>query len=936
MYIESSINEKYIRTLGFGSFPKHVLSFQESKDFLQQLIFIDYQLQLLIQNEFSGNELLNAKHFSLKGNESPREKLVQLITYANSVTANYNDSAKKYEEHLYYLVIMAHLYYLNSQLEDMEFSLNSVTVSPTVVFNAEHSIYEHEFVQYLNCRFHVLKGLINEEVWSEYLHYHDQPFKKSQVAASHWLDLLFFQLATSIQKEIAFSDLENFVKNPITLFSFGAYLLRPENSNLIDSRYKIEFSAYLADDLELLIANKLDFPHASETKSPLSDYVNNLYQSLSQIPASYNILKPTLTKKFLVNSTSKTFQSHAVTANLIKTLIQLGEHDEAFAAFKTYVAYLENDQGQKHGYIEDILTVIEIYSICILQFNPLKAIIPENKKKFKYTLDDHVVSTLKEHTEKLLEYLNKLAVYVDLSYLLEGESEGESISFLYHKYNVNLLLSDHSQFVELISKAWFSLGYFYYYLSSYDSPNRESLLYNTKHVLKYYKNSLIVNSTGNVLYLFNYALALSLNRDLKSSLKLCKFILKKYPELFKTWNLMVLLLSSFEANDPDYIKPAKLVADTSISTNLPTNPNPHPQTKESEKFINNALNIAGLFIVKHRQRDIKLTVESKYEILQLKLTQLAVWESIYGVQYILEFLSEVFILYHELFAVELEPPRLLGLKSSLPLGNDAKWSHRPSFIDPSPITDTAVLENGSIADRDTPTKRPSSRDRLESLKGLSAGSIRRKSLGGKPVPPPKTVTPSTSNRSTATNHSVERKILQDIWLWTSSIYMKVGLLEESELCIVESETVYEPNVKTFTALGYLTSKSRKFLSLQELERSLEILNKDTYNKVDYGRTLLGLCKLFILDDQVDSSLFISSKDLDAGLIRLKNLLEKYVLSWPYGYNSPEVWHYLSKIYEIIDDKILLTKSLWKCIELEDFRPVRGFEVCDSYVSSGKY
>ena len=63
--------------------------------------------------------------------------------------------------------------------------------------------------------------------------------------------------------------------------------------------------------------------------------------------------------------------------------------------------------------------------------------------------------------------------------------------------------------------------------------------------------------------------------------------------------------------------------------------------REPEKFINKALNIAGLYTLRHRQRNIKLTVETKYEILQLKLTQLAVLESIHGSQYMIDYLSEV-------------------------------------------------------------------------------------------------------------------------------------------------------------------------------------------------------------------------------------------------------------------------------------------------------
>lgn len=127
---------------------------------------------------------------------------------------------------------------------------------------------------------------------------------------------------------------------------------------------------------------------------------------------------------------------------------------------------------------------------------------------------------------------------------------------MYRKYNLNVLQSDHSQFIELISKAWHSIGYYHYYLSLCESTNQKVLDGHVSQVLKNYKNSLIINSTGNVVYLFHYALALANVGQLKPSLKLCKFILKRYPESFKTWNLLVLLITSFNNNDDDVNKPA--------------------------------------------------------------------------------------------------------------------------------------------------------------------------------------------------------------------------------------------------------------------------------------------------------------------------------------------------------------------------------------------
>ena len=60
----------------------------------------------------------------------------------------------------------------------------------------------------------------------------------------------------------------------------------------------------------------------------------------------------------------------------------------------------------------------------------------------------------------------------------------------------------------------------------------------------------------------------------------------------------------------------------------------------------------------------------------------------------------------------------------------------------------------------------------------------------------------TSAPLKATDNITERKILQEIWLWTSRVFLKAGLIEECEQCIVEAESIYEPNIKTFTALGF--------------------------------------------------------------------------------------------------------------------------------------
>ncbi|EGW30721.1 uncharacterized protein SPAPADRAFT_142520 [Spathaspora passalidarum NRRL Y-27907] len=890
MIIDNSINEKYIRTLAFGCFPKNVLEFQESQDFFQQMIFIDYQKQLIIKEEHHNNDLFIPES---------KQKINQLIQYTNSITLNYENTEKSFEELLYYVVLLAHLYYLTGQVDFMTDVLNSISVPYSINEANLTSMTKNqiELVEYLHCKYHMLLGLVHENgfaIWLEYLSHFSKPFTKSQVIANHWLELLDLKLAESISQSITFDQVKrlSFFTNEISTIQFCNFLIRPENIDMADSQFKLEYTTFLVSQIEANIKRSVIFPNAMNSNdSTINNFINNLYESLSYVPFNLAIVKPTVSKRYLIDATSKTYQSKVVLSNLIYTLIDLNEYDEAFVAFKTYIEYLATEE-QLSGHIDDILSIIDTFSTCIIHFNPIKSF--KNEQKFKHTPDSMVEADLKVFTDKLLFYLNKLQEFIDLTY---DESDTENdLSFLYRKYNPNILQTDNSQLIELIAKAWYSIGYYYSFVCMYDSVDETTMKQNVTKVLKNYKNSLIINSTGNILYLHSYALALANSQANKSALKLCKFILKKYPESFKTWNLLVLLLTSSEIDNPDTSKP-----DTT-------------KLRDSEDFINKALNIAGLFIMKHQEKDIKLSFIEKTEILELKLTQLAVLESIYGLNYMMEYLNEVFILYHELFDVEFDTPARQQRDSARQFGSSARWSHRPSFIDPSNLPHKDVTKSRSpILDPLTTASNVVKAQTVNKLKRLS--KIGRTQTRSSVV--------STSRKS---DNIKDRKLLQGLWLWTSRVFIRAGMLDEAEQCIVEAEAIYKPNIKTFTALGYLTSKTRKFLALQEFERSLEQVDK--YNKQDLGWTLLGMAKLIFIDDITDNSLFISDKDLNGGIIRMKNLLENFTLSWPCGSNSSEVWYYLSKIYEIIDDKIMLDKSLWKCVELEDIRPVRSFS-CDS-------
>ncbi|CAN3480162.1 hypothetical protein DICA0_E21946 [Diutina catenulata] len=902
MIIEGSANDQCLRTLNLGCFPRDVVDghYAESAQLFDRLVHVDFHIHELIRTEFNGDELPDDSHVSPQI-KAQLDQLFDTLEVGGAAGLDYDES-------LYLAVVKAHLCFLDGRMDEMKRVLTSITVSnsTSAAQMASASIHQVEFILYLTVRYYVLLGLTNYKYWIEYLATFPESFVKSQVAANHWLRNLFYELGSTLASNghLVFGEIAElkFFQNQMSTVGFCSYLVL--NTKLVDEAFVREFIAWLNDEVQVRIGDtRARFPDADSSAAEIDDYINNLYESVEHfhkiastapVRSRQKLLKPSTSKKLLVAATARTYQSKTVVANLIYTLIALDECDEALAAAATYASYLDLDQQHHDGYINDILSIIAVYSTCLLRLNPLTGAV------YHYNDADAVLRSLDTLADQLAGYLDQFGAYAQI----DVASDADDLGFLYTKFNPNVVMSDRSALVDVVSQGWFAVGRHHQLRATHRCSSLELSAEAAGQGLTYMRYALVINATGNPHYLFSYALALAQHSRLKPALKLCKFILKKYPESFKTWNLMTLVLSAFETN--------KAASGSS------------PAAHESEKFIDNALNIAQLYMQKNKSR---MSLETRYEILQLKLTQLSVLEHIHGVSHILEQLTDVFVLYHELF--ELAPPAKSAAKKSAV--HDSKWSHRPSFIDPSqpkPVSNVTETANGHVVslEKEAPSRRASvSLDRFKRI----SRSEKKKAPSQAPSQLPSRRN-SVSKPQVPDDEVIERKILQQIWLWTARIYMRVGLADEAEQCLVEAETIHEPNVKTYTALGYLTSGSRKFLALQEFERSLELMTVHRADLVDYGVALLGLAKLFIVDDTPEQSLFISSIDREAGMIRLKNMLEQYATRWGYGSNSPEVWYFLSKVYETVDDKLLLKKALWKCVDLEDYRPTRAFAAADSF------
>lgn len=967
-------------TLAMGTFPKNVASYETSLDPFFKLVHVDHQIHALVHQYIPG-QLYAQKRIQLN-----EEALVTIESLKTRLTLLDPLDSRKSIESLYQAVLLGHLY----NLEGNTRASNDALESHCRIRIPKSSFpEENRFLDYLRARLCCLLGSASPDNYTHWIVYvveFRQMYRKSDIALKMWTHAIFDNVLSTItaygQKPLSFQDVkaQRFAENTPALIVFCNHCLKPRNAHNLSRNFALEYSPFLTELVQNSSKSRAEFPSANQERPVDLDLMDAIYGSLDEISTSREyvtkFLKKKTLKKYLISMAERSFQDRQVLANLINTLIDLKEYDEAFAAFETYVEYVHQEKVKTDGNIMDLLSVIDTYTAAITAFNPLNSFIPDSKlllKKFNYRFSDEVVLALRKYSLELHALLDRALNSAGLTYggeIDEEEVVDENLSFLYYRFNDNAFIDDASPLGNILCSAWFAMGKFSSYLATYESNSVDDMEENTKKMKLFYKLGLILNCTRSVSFLFEYALSLAYSSKLESTVKLCKFILKRHPESFKTWNLLVLALSGLEnqlktiddlecsAAAPADILPKSLTGemtgDGQISTQNGVNamsnghvsngqanghvPNGHVSNGHAsnggispkkapglEKFVDDALNVAALYLNKNRENDITTPIEVRYDILQLKMTQLAIWESNHGVDYILNYIADLFVLYKELF-LDFSLPKDVEAQNKFESRSVGVWSHRPSVIDPSErvqaLQRTMLLRKQGLAAK-------GSLRRLSNVESINA----REKVASKPQE-------DNDNGNSNGNGSAlksktqdkEARILQYLWLWTATIYLKLDLPEETEQCLVEAETAHKPSVLTFTYLGLLTSKTRKFLALQEFERSLEIfhLPEEQYNKPAYMLTLLGLCKLFIADDDKANSLFVSSKDLSAGLVRLKNYLEEQSHCWPYGYNSSELWYYLSGLYQKFDDKILYKQALLRCVELEDYRPVRSFDVCESF------
>lgn len=669
---------------------------------------------------------------------------------------------------------------------------------------------------------------------------------------------------------------------------------------------------------------------------PIEQFIDGLFKNwlntmhlhgpLGLVVEKQDIIETNNLLKVLRQASMKTFHSCAIMRYLVFVLTALGQYEEALSAFNTYVAYQEKARIRQASYktsssVEDISpqskqlqsgdddkSVVGVFSKAI----DVMVIVKKDGNMARNTAD------------RLRSWLNNETFI---------SSRGKNRKRQGHDRNISSTSSVISADLrDGFALVWASIGraYALYAYQANTSEEREQVY---ELAVSSYESSLGYHPEDAQIY-FDFALLLAQNSQLKHSMRIVREGLMVDKSHVLLWHLIGLLLSAME----DY-----------------------------EKALQAVSNALGMFSEKSKSSPSSLLDLEKSQYLQVKMTEVAIYEASEGIDRALELIPDVFSLYGEL-----HPPA--ETKEAVP----------------------EVEEDYEIV----PTK---SRLFIKNLKpglGLSRTLSRTPFRGHKKDHSVASTNVSVPRLSTASRvappslphltDKASRKDLNKLWLWTAGLYRRGGLSQDAEEALLEAEKVGGLSADARVELGLLIKKERPALALKEFEAALEIdkdniraivafvnliydhsesqhteshhtepkenvtfnnpfgeefNDEDEFNPEPITVTPNGngqaqnsrsqshadsKSKTSVKNQKTESahdSIFISHNDQLAAGTRAQGLLEMLLQSGR-GFNCSEGWWLMSLTKEREGDKIGAAAALWKCVGLEESRGVRGFSVLE--------
>lgn len=622
------------------------------------------------------------------------------------------------------------------------------------------------------------------------------------------------------------------------------------------------------------------------------------------------------TKEFLTvlqQAAVKTFHSCAIMRYLVVVLTSLGQYDEALHAFDTYTAYQEMARRRQAS----AKASNEFDSV---QHEKLQG--GDNDKAvvrvFAKAID--LIVRVKKDGVLARDTADKLRSWLNNEDLIGTQGKNRKWG---HERKVSAVSSISADLSDGFSVVWAAIARAYA-LYAYQATTTEEREVVYELAVSSYENSLGYHPEDGQIY-FDFALLLAENSQLNRAMKVVREGLMVDKSHIKLWHLIGLLLSAVD----DFEK--------------------------ATQAISNAIKLLS-----EKGEGGVHTIPSfeKSQYLQLRMTEVALYEASEGIDKALELIPGVFTLYGDL-----HPPVVIS-EEAAPL--------------PEEDTDTEL----------SPTR--SSILRIRNLKpslGLTKTLSRTGFRGNKESRPtsPKPSRMSTASRIAPPNipsmvDKSSRNDLHSLWLWTAGLYRRGGLYTEAQEAIVEAERVRGHSANGHVELGLLLKADQPALALAEFESAL-------HEDKDNARAIVALAQLIyeqsevamkeedeeevqesLLNEIVNKangislakangngkskhtddveeeeeepstknsaeaikepaygSIFISKDDQLAAVTRAQGLLD-LLLQSGHGFNCSEAWWLMSLYQERSQDKVGATASLWKSVGLEESRAVRSFSL----------
>lgn len=619
----------------------------------------------------------------------------------------------------------------------------------------------------------------------------------------------------------------------------------------------------------------------SSSNAPVEQFVAALFKNwqssvyfhppLDLVSGAQDVAETKELLKILQQALVKTFHSCAVARYLVFVLSSLGKHDEALSAFETYTAYQERARIQQakanltlgeasQSFGDDDKSVVRVFAKAI-------DVIVLVKKDGDLARDT---------ADKLRSWLNNEDMISPINNKLRKR----------HDRNISAVSSIISaDFIDGFALVWASIGraYALYASQAHTSQERE-LVFNL--AVSSYESSLSYKPE-NVEFYFDYALLLAQNSQIKESITVVKKGLLVDKSYILLWHLLALLLVAID----DYEK--------------------------ALQAVDNALDLFSEYAnEKHSPGSLMDSEKSSY--LQLKMTQVAIYEASEGIEVALDLVPEIFALYGLLY------PNTEKAREVHVLENLASPEQD--------VSDTVSTKSKRFSLSRTLSRTPF-RNGTANGAGSRQGHTHHRHDSIPPVPRLSTSSRVAPVQAPVMSGKAAKADLMQLWLWAASMYRRGDLIQDAEEALIEAEKIGLSSADIKVEMGLLLKATQQHqAALSEFETALEIDKSSPRAVVGLAQLIYEQSEQFLKKDQAklsstSTSLFLNENDRLAAITRAQGLVEMLISSGR-GFNCSEGWYLMSLFCEQEGDITGASEALWKCVKLEETRSVRSFSVLE--------